>query len=238
MLGTAVPVSRGELPLPRMPRRHAGRTTRPRGPVRVRSSPSPAAAAPGPRRAPRPCRAGPARRRRAARRLGERAGVDRQLVGAQLRVRRQLVLGRLALPGLEVDDDQPAVGVALEPVDPAADAARRRPRPERRPRRRQHVKRDGSSAASQERAASISLGARSRSCGRSRPRRSRAVPARRPAAASQIARSVPVGTASPRPPRATTVPTTARRCSRGRRADAAQQPAQLAARGRTRPPTG
>src|SRR2546421_296615 len=52
--------------------------------------------------------------------LREPAGLHRDLVRGELRVLQRLVGRRRRLAGLEVDDDQVAVGVHLQPVDPAA----------------------------------------------------------------------------------------------------------------------
>ncbi len=52
---------------------------------------------------------------------GEAALLDRDLVGTELAVPLELGLGGLGLAGLEVDDAQPPLGVALDAVDPPRD---------------------------------------------------------------------------------------------------------------------
>src|SRR4051794_39806779 len=50
--------------------------------------------------------------------LAEGAGLDRQLVGGELRMLGHVVGLDLALAGLEVDDDEAPLVVAFEPIDP------------------------------------------------------------------------------------------------------------------------
>jgi hypothetical protein len=56
------------------------------------------------------------------RRLLERAGLHGRLVRGQLRVLDDVGVDRRGLSGLEVDDDEPALVVDLQPVDPALDS--------------------------------------------------------------------------------------------------------------------